>query len=109
MESICLYPASLQNNNNIRVKHVKSLLHFVQVTCKLLQFAKFCCNNVPYNWDPPDSIMDYCIGSDYLISEFMEHLKDYWKVRHSGVIGYVQAIDHFLDFRRSLGMQIEFG
>ena len=85
----------------------KSLCQAEQITCRVLKFAKFCCNDVLSSWDIPDSVMDYCIGSVNLISEFVEHLQNYWHVRHSGVIGYVQAIHHFLDFRRSLGMETE--
>ena len=49
----------------------KILCQAEQITCRVLKFVKFCCNDVLSSWDIPDSVMDYCTGSVNLISEFV--------------------------------------
>ena len=79
----------------------KGLVQCDQILCKVLKFAKFCCEDVDSSWDIPEVVIDYCIGSVTLISEFVEYLQNKWIIGHSGVIGYMNALSHMLDYRRS--------
>ena len=74
-----------------------------QITCKVLKYAKFCCKDVNPSWEIPLSVMDYCIGSITMLSDFVGYLQMDWKVGFSGVIGYMNAIGHMLDYRRTSG------
>ena len=75
-----------------------------QLVCKVLKFAKYCCQDVASSWDVPVNVIDYCIGSVTMLSEFVDFLKDEWKVGFSGITGYMNAIGHMLDYRRSTGL-----
>ena len=79
----------------------KGLVQCNQILCKVLKFAKFCCEDVETSWDIPEAVLDYCIGSVTLISEFVEYIQNKWSVGHSGSIGYMNALSHMLDYRRS--------
>ena len=74
-----------------------------QIVCKILKFAKYCCDDVSPAWEIPDNVIDYCLGSITLISDFITYLKDTWEVGYAGIIGYMNALSHLLDFRRAEG------
>ena len=38
-----------------------------------------------------------------MISDFVESLQTDWSLKSSGVTGYMNALGHLLDFRRSYG------
>ena len=71
-----------------------------QISCRVLKFFKFCCQDCKEDWEIPIKVIDYCVGSISLISDFIEFLKETWKVGFAGIIGYMNAISHVLDFRR---------
>ena len=78
----------------------KSLSQADQVTSKVLKYAKyskFCCdvNN------SLEIVIDYCIGSVTMLSDFVAYLQTEWKVGYSGIIGHMNAVNHMLDYRRS--------
>ena len=79
----------------------KSFSQADQVTSKVLKYAKFCCNDVDNSWEIPLSVIDYCIGSVAMLSDFVTYLQTEWKVGYSGIIGYMNAVNHMLDYRRS--------
>ena len=35
-----------------------------------------------------------------MLPDFVEHLQNEWKIGYSGIIGYMNALGHLLDFRR---------
>ena len=72
-----------------------------QTLSKTLKYLKFCCSDVSSSWDIPETVADYCLGSINMLSEFVNYLQNEWKVSYAGVIGYMNSINHFLDFRRS--------
>ena len=72
-----------------------------QILCKILKYFKFCCTDVLPSWDIPESAADYCLGSLVMMSDFIEHLQKQWHLGYSGIIGYMNAIGHMLDYRRS--------
>ena len=82
----------------------KSSAQAEQIMGKVMKYAKFCCEDVSCDWNIPEKVTDYCIGSVALISDFVEYLQNEWKVRPSGIIGYLNSLSHFLDFRRSHGV-----
>ena len=73
-----------------------------QTTRKSLKYFKFCCSDVSENWDIPVTVVDYCIASVTLISDFIDHLQGEWKLGYSGTIGYMNALSNMLDYRRSM-------
>ena len=81
----------------------KSDIQAEQITCRILKFAKFCCEDISSSWEIPENVIDYCLGSVTLISDFTCSLKEKWNVGYAGVIGYMNAISHLLDFRRANG------
>ena len=85
----------------------KSVSQADQLCTKVLKYAKFCCDDVCDNWEIPDSVMDYCLGSVTLLSKFVEHLQIKWKMGYSGTIGYMNAISHMLDYRRTVNVSME--
>ena len=72
-----------------------------QTLSRILKYLKFCCNDVSPSWDLPDSVVDYCIGSVTMLSDFVEYLQQEWSVGYAGLIAYMNSISHLLDFRRS--------
>ena len=68
-----------------------------QLLCKVLKYLKYCCADVSLPWDIPESVVDYCLGSVTMISDFV----GYWSLKSSGVTGYMNALGHLFDFRRS--------
>jgi len=78
-----------------------------QIACKVLKFTKFCCEDVSSSWEVPLSVVDYCIGSVKMISEFVSSLQEQWKLGNSGIIGYMNALAHLLDYRRSVEIKRE--
>ena len=46
-------------------------------------------------------VVDYCLGSLNMLSDFVEYLQNKWKIGYSGIIGYMNALGHLLDFRRT--------
>ena len=72
-----------------------------QLLCKILKYLKYCCADVSVSWDIPESVVDYCLGSVTMISDFVGYLQTDWSLKSSGVTGYMNALGHLLDFRRS--------
>ena len=75
-----------------------------QIGCRVLKYLKFCCPDSESEWEIPTGVVDYCVGSVTLLSDFVEYLKEKWEVGYAGIIGYMNAIAHVLDFRRSSGL-----
>ena len=72
-----------------------------QLLCKVLKCLKYCCAGVSPSGDIPESVVDYCLGSITMISDFLEYLQTDWFLKTSGVTIYMNALDHLPDFRRS--------
>ena len=72
-----------------------------QLLCKVLKYLKYCCADVSLSWDIAESVVDYCLGSVTMISDFVEYLQKDWSVQFSAVTGYMNTLGHLLDFRRS--------
>ena len=79
---------------------LKSYTQSSQISCRVLKFFKFCCQDCSADWEIPVKVIDYCIGSISLLSNFIELLKEEWQVGFAGTIGYMNSISHVLDFRR---------
>ena len=78
----------------------KSVGQAMQISVRVLKFMKFCCKDVPDDWNPSDDTLDYCIGSVQLVNDFITELREKWTLGYSGTIGYLDAISHTLDYRR---------
>ena len=46
-----------------------------QLLCKVLKYLKYCCVDVSLSWDIPESVVDYCLGSVTMISDFVGYLQ----------------------------------
>ena len=79
---------------------LKSLTQADQISCRILKYLKFCCDDVCPSWEIPLTVVDYCVGTVNMISDFIENLKIKWKVGFAGIIGYMNSLSHLLDFRR---------
>ena len=55
-----------------------------QLLCEVLQYLKYCCAHAD-SWDIPESVVDYCLGSVTMISDFVEYLQTDWSLKSSGV------------------------
>ena len=78
----------------------KGRIQAEQISCRVLKYLRFCCQDVCPTWNIPYSVADYCVGSVTLISDFVDYLNKNWSVGYSGIIGYMNALSHLLDFRR---------
>ena len=72
-----------------------------QLLCKVVKYLKYCCADVSLSWDILESVVDYCLGSVTMISDFFGYLQTDWSLKSSGVIGYMNALGRLLDFCRS--------
>ena len=53
------------------------------------------------SWDIPENVVDYCLGSVTMISDFGGYLQTNWPLKSSVVTGYINATGYLLNFRRS--------
>ena len=72
-----------------------------QLLCKVLKYLKYCCADFSLSEDIPDIVIDYYLGSVTIISHFVGYWQTDWSLEYSGVTGYMNALGHLLDFRRS--------
>ena len=72
-----------------------------QLLCKVLKYLKYCCAGLCLSWDIPESVVDYCLGSVTMISDFVGYLQTDCSLKSSGVTVYMNALGHLLDFCRS--------
>ena len=78
----------------------KSSVQAEQIACRISKYLKYCCQDVTKEWEIPEQVIDYCLGSVTLISDFVTYLQEKWKVGYAGIIGYINSLSHLLDFRR---------
>ena len=78
----------------------KSVGQAMQISVRVPKFMKFCCKDVPDDWNPSDDTLDCCIGSVQLVNDFITELREKWTLGYSGTIDYLDAILHTLDYRR---------
>jgi len=71
-----------------------------QIATKVLKYLKFCCPDDSSDWDVPFQVVDYFVASITCISNFIDYLKDNWSVGKAGIIGYLNSLSHFIDYRR---------
>ena len=79
---------------------MKSYCQASQISCRVLKFLKFCCQDCCSSWDVPFTVVDFCLGNVTAISDFIDYLKNQWGVGYAGVIGYMHSLSHVLDYRR---------
>ena len=96
----CAFDRDFKSWLHSPVRGMKSWTQSMQISCRVLKYLKFCCQDCCSSWDIPLKVVDYCIGSISSISEFLDFLKDKWNVGFAGMIGYMNALSHVLDFRR---------
>ena len=73
-----------------------------QLLCKVLKYLKYCRADVSLSWNIPESVVDYCLGSVAMISDFVDRfLTDRLVSKISGITGNINTLYHLLDFRRS--------
>ena len=85
----------------------KNVSQAEQICHKVLKYLKFCCSDVCTSWDIPVTVVDYCMGSVSMMSEFVTCLQDEWALGFSGVIGYMNALCHLLDISEEVQLLIQ--
>ena len=83
----------------------KGAIQSDQLVCKVLKYLKFCCNDVSVSWEVSTSVVNYCMGSVSMISDFVTYPQEEWKLGNAGIIGYMNSLSHMLDFRRSQSIE----
>ena len=78
-----------------------------QLCKKILKFCKFCCQNLDDDYEVTRTVVEYCVGSIELIQKFMTFLENECKLGNSGVIAYLLALGHCLDFLRFKGLRAD--
>ena len=78
-----------------------------QLCKKILKFCKFCCQNLDDDYEVTRTVVEYCVGSVELIQKFMTFLENECKLGNSGVIAYLLALGHCLDFLRFKGLRAD--
>lgn len=76
-----------------------------QIATKVLKYLKFCCPDDSVALNVPYDVVDYFVVSIACISDFIDFLKDTWKVGYAGIIGYLNSLSHLIDYRRMEKMQ----
>ena len=71
-----------------------------QTLCKVIKYLEFCCSDISSGWNVPETMVDYCLGSLNMLSDF-EYIQNEWKIGYSSIIGYMNALGRLLDFRRT--------
>ena len=46
-----------------------------QLLWKVLKYLKYCSTDISISWDIPESVVDYCLGSVTMISDFVGYLQ----------------------------------
>ena len=75
-----------------------------QIVSRVMKFLMYCCEDQEATWQIPNSVIDYCIGSVTMISNFIDYLSTTWEVGYPGIIGYLNAISHLMDHRKITGL-----
>ena len=65
----------------------------------VLKYLNYCCADVSLSWGIPKSVVDYCLGSVTMVSDFVGYLQTDWSLKFSSVMGYMSALGYLLDFR----------
>ena len=90
-----------KNGYKVLLVEKKVIVRSDQLLCKVLIYLKYCCADVSILWGNPESVVDCCLGSATMISDFVEYLQTDWSLKSSGVTGYMNPLRHLLDFPRS--------
>ena len=82
----------------------KGCVQAEQIVSRVMKFLMYCCEDQEATWHIPNSVIDYCIGSVTMISNFVDYLSETWEVGNPGIIGYLNAISHLMDCRKIAGL-----
>ena len=75
-----------------------------QICKRILKFAKYCCKDLDESHELSKTVLEYCIGSVQSIEKFVVYLESDCKIGKPGIISYLQALAHCLDFLRYQGI-----
>ena len=76
----------------------KSNVQATQITIRVLKFLKFCISDTTEEGEISKKFVEYNLTNIPRISDFVQYLQDDWKLRYSGVVGYLGAIEHAIDY-----------
>ena len=85
----------------------KSICQADQILTRIMKFARFCCMDLTNDADIGMETLEFCVNSVQFIDNFVAHLRDTWKCGNAGIISYLNALSHLLDFQRSRGLSAE--
>ena len=75
----------------------------VQTCSRILKYLRYSFPDCDGDWDVPPDVVEVAVASTEQLTDFVEHLRDYWKMGYSGVVGYLNAINDVVDYRRMKG------
>ena len=70
-----------------------------QIASRAMKFPKF--SSGEDEDELRRSFIDYCLGCPQLIADFVEALKNEWKIGRSAQLSYLHAISDLIDFRKA--------
>ena len=75
-----------------------------QICKRILKFSKYCCKDLDESHELTKTLLEYCVGSVQYIEQFVIYLEKDCKVGKPGIVSYLQALAHCLDFLRYQGI-----
>ena len=89
-----------ENEYRLQRRTQTSTMPMFQKTCTVgLTFKQWL--QSPGGGGKPESQADQILCRISMLSDFVEHLQNDWKMGNPGIIGYMNAMGHMLDHRRS--------
>ena len=82
----------------------KSATQSEQIGMKLMKYFKYACSELPDEYDVDNKMVEYLLGCPESISKFVQELEEKWKIGFPGILGYLNALSHAIDYKRSLGV-----
>ena len=76
-----------------------------QICKRILKFAKFCCKDLDESHELTKTLLEFCIGCVQFIEKFVVYLESDCQIGKPGIISYLQALAHCLDFLRYQGIK----
>ena len=82
----------------------KDIKQASQIATRAMKFLMSCMGETCDGANADDSYADASAGSPVLVLKFLNAVCEEWKLRASGILGYVKAILDLVDFRKATGV-----
>ena len=75
-----------------------------QICKRIMKFSKYCCQDLDESQEITKVLLEYCMGSVKFIEQFISFLETDCEIGKPGIVSYLQALSHCLDFLRYQGV-----